>query len=445
MTIRRKYHSITVAFAGDQMETAARIAEDYGDGDYLLYEHEGEWSLGMGVAARMTVYRDETVVTDHQGEERVFANADLSVTMHEALASIEVDGWRVYGTADFELSRYLYGLELQEPERPLVKAFLPETEIRLTQSSALLRALDVDALDGLRERLESATTSCGEATPETIAVPEVETHDAEQYQQIVARAVAEIQQHDYRKVILSRRVPLSHSLDMASSYVIGRRANTPARSYFLRFDGFEAAGFSPETVVEVNDQREVFTTPLAGTRALGADWREELRLREELVSDSKEIAEHAISVYVGFDEMTMACDPRTVSVINFMLVSRRGSVQHLASRIKGTLLPSCNAWHAFNALFPAVTASGVPKKESVQSIGRYEHSPRGLYAGCVMICDQSGALDAALVLRSFFQQDGQAWLQAGAGIMNMSRPERELEETCEKLRSCSAFLVPAGG
>ena len=123
-----------------------------------------------------------------------------------------------------------------------------------------------------------------------------------------------------------------------------------------------------------------------------------------------------------------------------MLVSRRGAVQHLASRLKGRLLKSCNPWHAFNALFPAVTASGVPKRESVDAIGRFESGPRGLYAGCVMICDDTGMLDAALVLRSFYQRGERTWLQAGAGIMNMSRPERE-EETREKLSSFVRYLI----
>ena len=272
---------------------------------------------------------------------------------------------------------------------------------------------------------------------------EIATHDAETYKRAVAEALEEIHAQQYRKVILSRQIPLPHSLDMAASYVAGRQANTPARSYLLRLDGLEAAGFSPETVIEVNGEREVFTTPLAGTRSTGESLMDELQLRGELLSDSKEIAEHAISVYLGFDELTMTCDPASVAVVNFMLVSRRGTVQHLASRLKGKLLDSCNPWHAFNALFPAVTASGVPKRESIDAIGRLEPNPRGLYAGCAVIYNHTGVLDAALVLRSFYQRNGATWLQAGAGIMNMSRPERELEETREKLRSFARHLVAA--
>ena len=345
------------------------------------------------------------------------------------------------------MARHLYGLELRDPAAPLAKIFVPDAEVRFSHNRVLLRALDGDALDGLQRSLDAVLRADKgrrtEHSPGKLDLPEIAAHDADAYQEAVAAALGEIRNHDYRKVILSRKVPISQSIDMARSFVAGRQANTPARSYMLCLDGFRAAGFSPETVVEVDETGEVRTTPLAGTRSTGTDVMEELALREELLSDSKEIAEHAISVYVSFDELTMVCDPASVVVRNFMIAARRGTVQHLASCVRGTLLASCSPWDALAALFPAVTASGVPKRKSIEAIGRFESQSRGLYSGCVMVADESGRFDAALVLRSFFQQGDQTWLQAGAGIMNMSTPERELEETREKLTSVSNYLVPA--
>ena len=452
MNRRSSYYEASSPFDGDKLVTAARIAEAAAHEDYLLYESADEWSLGLGMHARLTVYPDKTVLmTD--GEEHVFENAvDLSQTIETALSKVAVEDWRAYGTADFELARHLYKLELQDKDKPLSTMFIPEAEVRFVENSIILRALDRDALDALRDRLDSildeddpsSTVFHKRLTMPKMAVPEIETHDADHYTTIVASALKEIREHQYRKVILSRRVPIAGKIDMVASYVAGRQVNTPARSYLLRLDGLEAAGFSPETVVEVNDEREIYTTPLAGTRSTGSDLTEEFDLQEELLSDSKEIAEHAISVYVAFDEMTMVCDPREVRVSNFMIVARRGSVQHLASRLKGKLLSHSSSWRALYAMFPAVTASGVPKGESIDTIGRLESHPRGLYAGCVIVCDESGTFDAALVLRSFFQQGERTWLQAGAGIMNMSNPARELEETREKFRSCASHLVPAG-
>ena len=157
--------------------------------------------------------------------------------------------------------------------------------------------------------------------------------------------------------------------------------------------------------------------------------------------DPKEIAEHAVSVKLAFEELQSVCEAETIAVSDFMSVAHRGTVQHIASRLKGKLKAGYNSWHAFNALFPAVTASGIPKRESLEAIGRFEPHSRNLYSGCVLTFDSDGALDAALVLRTIFQKDNNAWLHTGAGIVGMSVPARELEETREKLSSYARQLV----
>jgi salicylate synthase len=144
-------------------------------------------------------------------------------------------------------------------------------------------------------------------------------------------------------------------------------------------------------------------------------------------------------------ELGEVCASGSVLVEEFMGVRQRGSVQHLASRVTGRLAPDRNGWHALAGLFPAVTASGLPKAAACEAIHRYEPGERGLYSGVVLTADADGALDAALVLRTVFQQGGRTWLRAGAGIVEQSDPARELEETREKLRSISRFLVPVAG
>ena len=442
---KQTYCEYRFPFKGDQLLLATRVAGLVDRNNFVLYEHEEEWSLGMGIRARLTVYPARTEVDLGDGKQIVIPNKDLNQSIQEGLNRLPYENWRAYGTADFELARLNFNLPVAD-DIPLLKLFIPQEEIRVGQSDILIRAFEIDRLAALKDAVEVIVSDEQEFEPGSpIALDdEIRTHAAESYKESVAQSLTEIHAHKYRKVILSRKINLPQRLDMTASYFSGRRANTPARSYLLRLDGLEAGGFSPETVAEVSRDREVFTTPLAGTRSTGEDILDEIRLQEELLSDSKEIAEHAISVYVGFDELTMVCDPATVGVTNFMIVARRGAVQHLASRVKGRLLKSCNPWHAFNALFPAVTASGVPKQGSIEAIGRIEPVSRGLYAGCVMICEDSGLLDAALVLRSFYQRGNEVWLQAGAGIMNMSNPERELEETREKLSSFSRYLVATG-
>jgi salicylate synthase len=237
-------------------------------------------------------------------------------------------------------------------------------------------------------------------------------------------------------------VPVEDKVDLTATYVLGRRGNTPARSFLLDVGGVRAAGFSPETVVEVSADGRVETQPLAGTRALVGDAERDAAVRADLVSDPKEIVEHAIAVKEAYEELNSLCTPESVAVEDFMTVRPRGSVQHLASRLAGRLAPGRGPWDAFGTLFPAITASGVPKLAAYHSICRHEPA-RGLYSGAVLTLDSDGAMDAALVLRTVYQRDGLTWLRAGAGIVGQSTPDREFEETCEKLTSVARFLVPA--
>lgn len=145
---------------------------------------------------------------------------------------------------------------------------------------------------------------------------------------------------------------------------------------------------------------------------------------------------------LALEEIRSVCLPGSARLSDFMGVAERGSVQHLASTVQGQLDPARTSWDAFEALFPAITASGIPKADSVEAINRLDE-PRGLYSGCVVTASSAGDLDAALVLRAIYQEHGRAWLRAGAGIVSGSRPDREFEETCEKLRSVLPFVVAA--
>ena len=445
-----EYFEFALEFDADPIFTACQIIEtDFYD-EYLFYENKNDLSLGMGVDS-MLVTSSENTILKTGNKTHTFENKDLSETIDKALSFIPYKDWRAYGTANFELSKYNYKIGYTTFENELLKLFIPKAEVRFSKKTLLLRALEKNVLERLKSLVESILNKNQEKSIKTDldqrilmqknTIPEISTHNSENYKKIVKAAVAEIKEPQYQKVILSRKIPLSHEIDLVASYVAGRRANTPARSFLLNLGDIKAAGFSPETVVEVDENRIVSTQPLAGTRAMGSDTVEEIELRKELLNDSKEIAEHAISIKLAFDEMLQVCDGDSIILSDFMTIAKRGTVQHIASRLRGKLKATCNPWHAFKALFPAVTATGIPKRESILAIGKYETEKRNLYSGCVMTYDSNGRMDAALVLRSFFQKSDKAWLHAGAGIVDMSEPSRELEETCEKLRSVSNQIV----
>lgn len=289
---------------------------------------------------------------------------------------------------------------------------------------------------GARGRADPHDEPARDRTEDVIAV------GTAAYGRAVSRTVRDIRAGLLEKAVVSRQVPLPAEPrpDFPATYLAGRRANTPARSYVLDLGGYRAAGFSPETVLEVEDDGRVSTQPLAGTRALGADPAENERRRAELLSDPKEIHEHAVSVRLAWEEMAAVCRPGSVVVEEYMAVRPRGSVQHLASRVTGRLRPDAGPWDAFASLFPAITATGVSKRAALQALARHEEGPRGLYGGAVFRGSTSGALDAALVLRTLIGAGDEAWLRAGAGVTAQSSPERETEETCEKLRSVAPYL-----
>ncbi len=449
MTIRQFYFEQTVPITCDPLVLAGSLADSRLTDTYLIYENNGEWSVGMGAAALITARAGKTSL-QMNGRSYQWDSAFSVDSIQTALDTLPMDQWRAYGMANFELARHNYNLPCASTQEILLQLFIPAFEVRLQKGSAHLRALGKDRLQELVQLfkvLESSAHTVEKGVfdlriaENKLSVPEIETHDADAYGKCVRLAVDEIHARQYLKVILSRTIPLAAKIDIVASYLAGRRANTPARSFLLRLDNMEAAGFSPETVVEVTKEGWVSTQPLAGTRSSGANVEEELKLRDELLHDSKEIHEHAVSVQLAFEELRGVCLAESVRITDFMSVARRNTVQHLGSRLKGRLKKGYSAWHAFNALFPAVTATGIPKRESIDAIGRIESQPRNLYSGCVMIADSDGALDAALVLRTVFQKNKKAWLHVGAGIVDMSRPAREIEETCEKIRSVSRHLV----
>ncbi|GGW41918.1 salicylate synthase [Streptomyces lucensis JCM 4490] len=434
----RHYFETRLRLAADPMTAAARLASSGLHPDYVVYENGGTWSYAGGATAEITL--DRTGARLRQGEEvHLPWDGRPLRQVQNLLDAVQVKDWRAYGWAAFELSYAKDGDLRHVGDQRLLHLVVPHTEVRIDSGEAYLRSADQATLSAVLEVL----TAQG-AEPRSVPDPvDVRQAGADDYRRAVGAAVDAINDQRLQKVIFSRVVPVDHEVDFVGTYLAGRRGNNPARSFLLSLGGIEATGFSPEIVVQVQPDGRVVSQPLAGTRALTGDRTEDARLRAELLADPKEIYEHAISVKIACDELLDVCAPGTVDVEEFMVVKERGTVQHLASRVGGRLAAGRRAWDAFGAVFPAVTASGVPKDAAYESIRSNESEARGLYSGAVLTVDHQGAMDAALVLRSVYRQAGRTWLRAGAGIVGQSRPERELEETCEKLGSVGRFLVPA--
>lgn len=411
----------------DPLTAMARLAASGLFGDYVVYERPGSWTFAGGVLGEVVLDADAVHTTwpGRAPATRPWSGRPADALRDAFAGAAPLPAWNAYGWIAFEFAA-------PRPTGRLAHLIVPHTEVRIEDGRARITGPGTAQVAGLLTGVSPIT-----ATPSPLDV----RVDEARYRARVAEAVTEIHEGRYQKVIVSRRLDIPHPVDVISTYVRGREANTPARSFLLDVGGFQAAGFSPEVLATVDTGGRVMTQPLAGTRAFGRGADLDTRTRRELETDPKEIYEHAVSVRTSQEELDRVCEAGTVQVTGFMTVKERGSVQHLGSSVAGTLAPGRTAWDALESLFPGVTASGIPKPAAIEAITRLEEH-RGLYSGAVVTVSHDGALDAALVLRALYAENGRAWLRAGAGIVSASTPAREYEETCEKLTTLAPHIVP---
>ncbi|WP_433665937.1 salicylate synthase [Nocardia sp. CA-136227] len=432
----------TTDTVADPVAAVSRMARSGLFGDYVVYERPGAWVFAADPLATIELDTDKVRITA-SGTTREEPWTGRPVTaLERALDRIRLEDpiaatASAYGWIGFEFCAH--ALEAKHHLAPgitLAHLMIPRIEVTITASAVTVWGASAEEAAHIDEILSAA------ADPLPVAEAVDVSGDATGYRRRVATAIKEIRSGHYDKVILSRRVDLPFAIDISETYRLGRAHNTPARSFLLQLGGLEAAGFSPELVVAVDVDGTVTTEPLAGTRAFGRGLPADRAARDDLERNPKEIVEHAVSVRASCAEVATIADPGTLSVTDFMSVRERGSVQHLASTVQGRLAPHRTPWDALEVLFPSVTASGIPKRPCVDAIFRIDGSARGLYSGAVVTLSPDGALEATLVLRAVYQSSGTAWLRAGAGIIAQSSPEREFEETCEKLGSVAPYLVP---
>ncbi len=249
------------------------------------------------------------------------------------------------------------------------------------------------------------------------------------------RAVLDIKEHiaagDCYQVVLSQRFKKRVRSDPVSIYRALRAVNPSPYMYLLRLKGEAVIGASPEMLVRCRGQRLDYR-PIAGTRKRGATETEDWLLGEEMRTDEKEVAEHMMLVDLGRNDLGRVADYGSVEVGELMSVERYSHVQHLVTSLRARLRDGLDRFDALASCFPAGTVTGAPKLRAMQIINELEPIPRGVYAGVVGYMDYADNLDSCIAIRTIVVKDGEATMQAGAGIVADSVPEREYEETLNK-------------
>jgi anthranilate synthase component I len=253
----------------------------------------------------------------------------------------------------------------------------------------------------------------------------------EDFLSAVERIREYIRAGDAFQVVLSQRFQVSAPVSGFSIYRGLRAVNPSPYMYYIAFRDFEVVGSSPEPLVTVTG-RYAETRPIAGTRPRGATPAQDARLAEEMLADEKERAEHLMLVDLGRNDLGRVCRSGTVRVDSFMEVERYSHVMHMVSAVSGELEDGVDAMDALRATFPAGTVSGAPKVRAMEIIDELEPLRRGPYAGAIGYLSYSGDLDACIYIRTILVRGGQAYVQAGAGIVADSDPESEFRETENK-------------
>lgn len=255
--------------------------------------------------------------------------------------------------------------------------------------------------------------------------------DGDHFMKMVERAKQYILDGDIFQAVLSRRLRFDVEGRDLSIYESLRGLNPSPYMYHLRQGARTVIGASPEMLVRVTG-RDVETFPIAGTCAVTHDEQRDRLLAEEMAHDEKEVAEHTMLVDLGRNDIGKVCKPGTVHVRDLMSVKRFSHVQHMVTRVTGTLKNDCDMFDAFRAVFPAGTVTGAPKVRAIEIIDELEDEPRGPYAGAVGYFSFNGCCDFAIAIRSVFIDGGHGFLQSGAGIVSDSIPSAELDETRRK-------------
>ena len=251
-------------------------------------------------------------------------------------------------------------------------------------------------------------------------------------------AVREVKEHifagDCYQAVLSQRFMRTVAVGAVPIYRALRKSNPAPYTYLLQVGDESIIGASPEMLVRCRG-KELDYRPIAGTRRRGATEAEDRQLAEEMLGDEKEVAEHMMLVDLGRNDLGRVAEFGSVVVAELMSVERYSKVQHLVSSLRARLRAGCDRFDALAACFPAGTVTGAPKVRAMEIIRELEPDKRGVYAGAVLYIDYADNLDSCIAIRTIVLKEGEASVQAGAGIVADSVPEREYEETVHKAQA----------
>jgi len=264
----------------------------------------------------------------------------------------------------------------------------------------------------------------------------------EDFFKMVQKAKEHILNGDIFQAVLSRRFEAEYKDSLLNAYRVLRTTNPSPYMVFIQNEDLQIIGSSPETLVRLQDGK-LSTFPIAGSRPRGKSLEEDKAMEKELLQDEKELAEHNMLVDLARNDIGKLSQFSRVRVTEYKKIKKYSRVMHIASQVEGVIQKNKDALDAIEALIPAGTLSGAPKIRACEIIGELEDSPRGIYGGAIGYIDFSGNMDTCIAIRMAVKKGDKVYVQAGAGIVADSIPEKEYEETENKAIAVMDAIIRA--
>jgi len=444
---------------------SAFLKIDHGKYSYLLESVEGGERIGqysfLGVEPSV-IFRSKgtQVYILRDGDEVSFESGDPLDSLRELMASYELvpdpqlprfHGGAV-GYVGYDMVRFIEDLPDTKPD----DLGFPDCQFMITDTilifdhvnhkikvvtNAVVSGLPEEAYHRAIDKIEALVAMLRKPVPKADARPVSTEHEQfesnfrrEDFETAVESAKEYIRAGDIFQVVLSQRFSRSTTADPVDIYRALRSINPSPYMFFVRMDDFCLVGSSPEILVRV-EEGVMQVRPIAGTRPRGATIEEDQQYERDLLADEKELAEHIMLVDLGRNDVGRSCEPGSVRPQELMTVERYSHVMHIVSHIEGRLRADEDAYSALRAGFPAGTLSGAPKIRAMEIIEEFEPVKRGIYGGALGYFSFTGNLDTCIIIRTLIVSGQTAYMQAGAGIVADSQPDREYDETVNKARA----------
>ena len=439
---------VPLDYSGSQFELYNKISRNY-DHAFLFESLTGPEELAetsiMGFDPSIVVrgYANRITLRDKNGNTKTISTTDPLAEIRKLLKSIPDQKYRYLGGAvgiiNYDAIRLWEKIpdSHKKDESPLLMEFGIYIDGILydnKEKKSFYFYYDKNRLDEISfpdpkfEKFEMSRVS--------------ENLGKQKFSKMVVSAKKYIYDGDIFQVVLSRRFNFDAKGDLLRVYKALRQINPSPYMYHMKMEEKTIIGSSPEMLLRVTGST-VETFPIAGTRAITDDGTRNEMMKQEMLNDEKELAEHTMLVDLGRNDIGRVCKYGSVHVKELMAVKRFSHVQHMVTHVVGTLDKKFDVIDAIKAVFPAGTVSGAPKIRAMEIIDELEPESRGPYAGAVGYFSFNGCCDFAIAIRTIFFDGTKGFVQTGAGIVSDSIAENEWIETQYKANAMLTALKEA--